>query len=66
MIKSETHVVGKKSRGGPRRHLEHVPGQMIMRIRDRAVQPHLAASGLKLTAPEARRLPASVKPPPRL
>jgi subtilisin family serine protease len=44
------------------RHLEHAPGQIILRVHEDAVRPHIAA-GAALSVESARRLPDSITEP---
>jgi subtilisin family serine protease len=43
--------------------MTHVPGMIIFRVREDAVRPHLAATGLRFASLDARALPEAVSGP---
>jgi subtilisin family serine protease len=45
------------------RHLEYLPGQLVIRIAEPAVRPHLEPTALRMTASSARQLPEAVAEP---
>jgi subtilisin family serine protease len=46
-----------------KRHFEYVPGQMIVRIEEPAVRPHVGPTPLTMTSAAAKLLPAAVSEP---
>jgi len=45
------------------RHLEYLPGQLVIRIAEPAVRPNLDPTALRMTASSARQLPEAVAQP---
>ena len=44
----------------PKKHLEYIPGQLIIQVEEPAVRPHLAAATISMTARTAQLLPDAV------
>ncbi len=44
-------------------HMEHVPGQLVLRVEEPAVRPQLGTGALTFSASGAKLLPASVADP---
>jgi len=47
----------------PMKRLRFLPGQMLLKVREEAIRPHLAGVSLKLHSAEAARLPEAVSGP---
>jgi len=63
MIKGEAHVVGKVMQVKTKKRLEYIPGEMVLRVKEGAVRPHLSAARLQFTAAHAKTLPETVRGP---
>ena len=63
MITRELSKGKGKSKGTGIKRLEYMPGQMLLRIKEEAVWPVISGPTLKLSGPQAKRLPQSVAGP---
>ena len=63
MSVANSPIVSRVKGAAPKKHLEHLPGEVILRIREDAVRPHLGAARLTFTASEAKRLPEAASSP---
>lgn len=63
MIKGDAAIIGKKLKAKTKKRLAHLPGQMLLRIHEDAVRPHLGGTRLKLSTSETERLPAAITDP---
>jgi subtilisin family serine protease len=60
MIFAETRVGREKLFTKPKKHRQYIPGQILLRIPEDAVQPYLATGLLNYNADAAKRLPENV------